>query len=747
MGLDGPRPFIRLPHPTASVARRRLPPSLSCATTALAPSRAAAACHPPRPAPPPSRAAALPVPRRRPPRPSACCSIAYHRSLLLAEMADPQYLLLEAAYERDHRAPRIAVGEELLFLRGRTHTHPLSWDERYVPYIQEAGLLDLAWVVTSGLPPLDPALLTALVDRWRPETHTFHLPCGEMTITLQDTAMLLGLPMAGSPVIDRLEPTAWHGQVLALFGIAPPDRQPGDRRTWTFDVTTGWLRDHFRACPPDATPLQVERHARAWLWYLLACFLLPDSSGDTVSSTMLPILARPCAAIATYSWASCTLAHMYRQLCDGCRRRERTSSIGGCLYPLQVWSWERLPIGRPVRRDREEWPFEDSRPTVLWLCRDVEVVSGRIEGRYKRYTNGLDCVTHRQVECTPYSREEIEEAELSPLCRRDENLYFVMVEYHMPTRVMRQFGRRQIVPPHTVPTDQALHKYDLCMSTYTVLTPLFVGSCKMKKGSRYSETDWRITHIVHTGRWDAKEPVDIEIGEAHDDAYFVEYLRWLQAHSRVRLRPSSDHRPICEVDSDDSDEYDTGTRIGVQLERAPVQDYMGQQLAWLTNEAGSILARAGPRPPGALKSLVLTVSRHCRRLSKKIGCYSAAALPPQPRGIRGGPSGSGGRSRSSEDENNDEEEEKDEDEDDDDEDDGDRGPDVLSGSQQHDAPGFTQTQHDAEAVRVHQVDLRLLGAIGVLVTLRTWTAATASTLTLPDKGVRVAVRHLEGPRT
>ncbi|WVZ88641.1 hypothetical protein U9M48_035138 [Paspalum notatum var. saurae] len=539
----------------------------------------------------------------------------------------------------------------------------------------------------------------SLVDRWRPETHTFHFPCGEMTITLQDMAMILGLPVAGSPVIDRLEPTAWHGQVLALFGIAPLDRQAGDRHTPTSGVTTGWLREHFGACPPDATLLQVERHARAWLWYLLACFLLPDSLGDTVSSTMLHILARPWTAIATYSWASCTLAHMYRQLCDGCRRR-KTSSIGGCLYLLQVWSWERLPIGRPVKRDREEWAFEDSRPTVLWFWRDVEVVTGRIEGRYQRYTNELDCVTHRQVlevEWTPYAREEIEEAELSPLCRRDENLwrvvvpliYFVEVEYHIPTRVMHQFGWRQIVPPHTVPTDQALHK--------------------IKKGSRYSETDWRITHIVHTGRWDAKEPVDVEIGEAHDDAYFVEYLRWLQAHSRVRLRPSSDHRPICEVDSDDSDEYDTRTRLGVQPERAPVQDYVGQQLAWLTNEASSVLARAGPRPPGALKSFVLTVSRHCRRLSKKIGCYSAATLPPQPRSIRGGPSGSGGRSswssRSREvtppifrqSSTSDDEDEDDEDEEEDEDDDGDRVPDVLSGSQLHDAPRFTQTQHDTEA--------------------------------------------------
>ena len=45
----------------------------------------------------------------------------------------------------------------------------------------------------------------------------------------------------------------------------------------------------------------------------------------------------------------------------------------------------------------QEWTFEDSRPIVLWFWRDMEVVTGRIDGRYKRYTNELDCVTHRQV--------------------------------------------------------------------------------------------------------------------------------------------------------------------------------------------------------------------------------------------------------------------------------------------------------------------------------------------------------------
>ena len=42
-------------------------------------------------------------------------------------------------------------------------------------------------------------LITILVERWRPETHTFHLSVGEMTITLQDVAIILDLRIHGPP--------------------------------------------------------------------------------------------------------------------------------------------------------------------------------------------------------------------------------------------------------------------------------------------------------------------------------------------------------------------------------------------------------------------------------------------------------------------------------------------------------------------------------------------------------------------
>nr|CAB3488471.1 unnamed protein product [Digitaria exilis] len=114
-------------------------------------------------------------------------------------MTHPRFPLLELAYDDTHRAHMIADQNMVLpYLRARVHA-PLHWDSRYAPYVLRTGFLPIARTVCMGLPPMDGALLTALVDRWRSETHTFHMPCGEMTVTLEDMAMITALSLEGAP--------------------------------------------------------------------------------------------------------------------------------------------------------------------------------------------------------------------------------------------------------------------------------------------------------------------------------------------------------------------------------------------------------------------------------------------------------------------------------------------------------------------------------------------------------------------
>ena len=70
-------------------------------------------------------------------------------------------------------------------------------DNRVVDIIKALGLEGL---LRQPSRELDHGLITALVERWRLETHTFHMPHGEITITLH-VEVILGLPVDGDAII------------------------------------------------------------------------------------------------------------------------------------------------------------------------------------------------------------------------------------------------------------------------------------------------------------------------------------------------------------------------------------------------------------------------------------------------------------------------------------------------------------------------------------------------------------------
>ncbi|MFQ6670885.1 hypothetical protein Gotur_035608, partial [Gossypium turneri] len=96
-------------------------------------------------------------------------------------------------------------------------------------YMREVGFWHVA-TVGRGC-KLDPKLISALIERWRPETHTFHLPCGECTITLEDVSLQLGLPVDEHPVTGSAQSSNWKAM--------------------------GWLRDTFP--DPDENSTEIER--------------------------------------------------------------------------------------------------------------------------------------------------------------------------------------------------------------------------------------------------------------------------------------------------------------------------------------------------------------------------------------------------------------------------------------------------------------------------------------------------------
>uniref|UniRef100_K3XRS8 MULE transposase domain-containing protein n=1 Tax=Setaria italica TaxID=4555 RepID=K3XRS8_SETIT len=89
--------------------------------------------------------------------------------------------------------------------------------------------------------------------KWRPETHTFHLPFREMIVTLEDCQKMLGLTIRGDAV------------------------------TGPCSVLISWPQQQFAHCPKDANEQTVGNYCRAWILHLFACILFPDATGDTTS--------------------------------------------------------------------------------------------------------------------------------------------------------------------------------------------------------------------------------------------------------------------------------------------------------------------------------------------------------------------------------------------------------------------------------------------------------------------------------
>ena len=69
------------------------------------------------------------------------------------------------------------------------------------PCAQIQGIVSasgLGSLIGCSLDPTDKGLISAFVERWHRETSSFHLPVGEMTITLDDVSSLLHLPITGA---------------------------------------------------------------------------------------------------------------------------------------------------------------------------------------------------------------------------------------------------------------------------------------------------------------------------------------------------------------------------------------------------------------------------------------------------------------------------------------------------------------------------------------------------------------------
>lgn len=204
-------------------------------------------------------------------------------------------------------------------LRTRTHKPRCKYNEAYAPLLQNVGLFHLSQIKHV---PIDARLMTALAERWRPETHTFHLPVGEMTITLQDVSCLWGLPIKGTPIIGYSNIGAWSlvrnllgtGESLQPFKIN--NSRNNDRSR--YNISLKWLRHTFLELPAGSSDEVVDRYCRAYILDLFGSIVFPNDTDDSVPACYLQFLT-DLRTQQNYNWGAAVLGMLYHELSKASR--------------------------------------------------------------------------------------------------------------------------------------------------------------------------------------------------------------------------------------------------------------------------------------------------------------------------------------------------------------------------------------------------------------------------------------------
>ncbi|KAE8809010.1 mutator protein [Hordeum vulgare] len=310
------------------------------------------------------------------------------------------------------------------------------------------------------------------------------------------------------------------------------------------------------------------------MWYVISRTIFADGTGKNAPWMWLKALT---VFDNKFSWGSAALAYLYRQLDDACRRSTKDGGVGGCMLLLLIWSWERLPVGRPKTSKWNTWDDHGNPvrlPTWAYKWDVVSEVASKVTLLYKQYTNEMDSLTAEQVEWQPYGAGpnfgDAHTFKLNPICLQEKHLWLMhcplicnwAVEFHLPHRVMHQFGLFQPHPPEWVDTDTQLHRLD--------------------RRRHQKIKDWHKHHknyaIMFEQSVQAATSTQGTQHREHCRLAFNNYVRWFQESTRVEICPSAYEEDILEepieYDALAHGEYNKLIREGYQTSFASVLNFV-----------------------------------------------------------------------------------------------------------------------------------------------------------------------------
>ncbi|KAL8509938.1 hypothetical protein ACS0TY_016959 [Phlomoides rotata] len=438
--------------------------------------------------------------------------------------------------QKNHRSEAVFVGTHVdSVLRSSHAAGAIFWSfRRGTDKSLHSRVLDVLYnmgfygVARCGPIKIDQHLTTALVERWRSETHTFHLPVGEATITLQDVAIMWGLSIDGNAVVCADPPRTiddWRAHCEHLLGFVPRENQMKGKSRMLMSALKGHLEN--LVITDDTPQMIVDQYARGCALLLIGGLMMPDSSRNTVALLYLQFLENVEEA-GRYSWASAVLAFLYRELCTASDPEKNV--IGGALTLLQIWAWSRISTIAPenVCDMLIQGPLEgvDGRNLGVppyagrWVQRHSYTQSTSHSLRI--YRDIFDRLSDKQFTWQPYDMMAPDIASLSSRClslnymSECPLINLATVELYHPDRVLRQFGRIQVIPRDIDHTHKDLHAID-------------------RRGR--DACNWTEYHRIWIQQWNQRKLLENTMPINKGVSMSEEYMEWYRKITRRLISP------------------------------------------------------------------------------------------------------------------------------------------------------------------------------------------------------------------
>ncbi|XP_056171375.1 uncharacterized protein LOC115685808 isoform X1 [Syzygium oleosum] len=229
----------------------------------------------------------------------------------------------------------------------------LSYDQRDA--IKSVGFGNLLLIPNHTL---SKNLLVELMEKWSCDKRAFVLAHGEISMTLMDVALVLGLRVIGKPaILQQDEP---FSDLEEHYGAVPGKRK----------ITVASLESRLDSLGGVAD----DDFIRSFLLFTFGTFLFPNTTG-TIDTRYLSFLSN-LDYVHQYAWGSAVLEDLIMWLS---RRKEKSMQyVGGCLLFLQMWFYEHIDMARPsLQNDSLTFPracrWGNSRPHPrLWVIAEFE---------------------------------------------------------------------------------------------------------------------------------------------------------------------------------------------------------------------------------------------------------------------------------------------------------------------------------------------------------------------------------------